>query len=171
MNLACLRDILSEEERIQLLEDCKPLLVDNIGKYYEGGFYPGKQTHPTLHLHPKIGPILQKMIHRIHLATNEPLEIDKSWMNWTNGKETSIHHHGNYWYSVVYYLKTDTFWKWTNSGTYFEDYGFRKFPQNSLIFFQSDYIHGMPTYPLRLDRYTIAMNLNSPLDDKINAIS
>ena len=42
MNLACLRNILSEEERIQLLKDCKPLLVDKIGKYYDGEFYPGK---------------------------------------------------------------------------------------------------------------------------------
>ena len=116
---------------------------------------PGKQTPPDLHMKLDYGPPLLIAIRK---ATGINFTIGKSWVNWTNGdkKDVCWHTHPDADYSAVWYLKTPL--PFFNNGTLFKG-GLFKSPQNSVLIFPADIIHTAPPSPLRLDRYTLGMNL------------
>ena len=90
------------------------------------------------------------------------LEIRRSWVKWSNGKENQMNWHSHYpsqpvWAVAVYYIKTLPFF---NSGTLFED-GFVRAPQNSMIIFPAHLLHTTPKYPFPfVDRYVMSIDLS-----------
>ena len=155
-----IKNVLTNDEREKLLKDVQPLLVDG-DSIYLGKFnmwYAGRQTHPTLHLHPDFISTINYMVKLISKEMGKNFILDKAWANWTNGKRKDIlwHNHKDYDYAVVYYMKTLPFF---NNGTLFKN-GFIKAPQNSLLIFPAHLEHTAPSCPFRFERYTLAMNLN-----------
>jgi len=153
-----IKDIFTREERLQLLEDVEPLLVDgdslSLFHWGERGRFPGKQSHPTFHLHPDFKWVHDRFVDAIKQTTDMDVETLKSWVNWTDGsQDENWHTHPNCAWSVVYYLKTFPF---INSGTLFED-KFIKAPQNSMLLFAGKVKHSAPTSFMRYKRYTIAV--------------
>ena len=154
-----IKNVLTNDKRKKLLDDLQPLLVDGesvyLGELYLS--YPGKQTHPTLHLHPDFIPTLNYMTELISKEMGKNLTIYNAWANWTNGKRENInwHTHPND-YSAVYYIKTFPLF---SNGTLFKD-GLVKAPQNSILVFPAKVEHTAPPSPLRFERYTLAIDLN-----------
>ena len=152
-----IKDIFTREERLQLLEDVEPLLVDGdyLSLYHTGkrGNYYGKQSHPTFHLHPDFKGVHDRFVDAIKQATHLDIETTQSLINWSDGsQDLNWHTHSSQWCGV-YYLKTFPF---LNGGTQFED-KFVRAPQNSLLFFPCNLKHSAPNSFVRYTRYTIAV--------------
>mgnify|MGYP001365981288 CR=1 FL=1 len=154
-----IHNVLSNNDRKKFIKDVKPFLrqLEDVNNT----FYPGKQTPANLHKHPMFASLMNSIIDKIRKEIKLDLEICRSWVLWSNGREDQSlwHHHYVYEdvsFSSVYYLKTFPFF---SNGTVFRG-GFVKAPQNSLILFPSHLEHSAPTSPLRFDRYTLAMDLN-----------
>ena len=152
-----IENIFSEEERRKILEDSQRFFVD--GNLLGAGGYPGRQTHPTIHLLSSFSWVHERLMERINNKTKLNLKVVQSWFNWTDGRKEyfSWHNHkktGDY--AAVYYLKTLPFF---NSGTLFKEYGFIRAPQNSIMIFPSDLMHSAPISFLRYDRYSMALDL------------
>ena len=101
-----IKNVLTNEERKKLLEDVQPLLVDG-ESIYLGDFnksYPGKQTHPTLHLHPDFIPTLNYMVELVSKEIGKNLTLHSASAKWTNGKRKDInwHIHSGIDYAAVY---------------------------------------------------------------------
>jgi hypothetical protein len=152
-DISVISDIFTEEERNLFIKNIQPLLVSGEKFGYSDRSYPGKQTHPTLHLHLDFVDIHKILLIRIKEDVGLNLKIYKSWVNWTNGKvKEHWHNHPCSW-TGVYYMKTFPF---LNNGTLFES-KFIRVPQNSLLLFPGDLMHTAPKFPFGLDRYTWAM--------------
>ena len=145
-------DIFSKEERKKCLKDLQPLLV----KFPN---CPGKQTHPTLHLHPDFTFLINDILKIVLKETGLDLVVaDKVWINWTNGSKKDINWHCHPCdYALVYYMKTPL--PFFSNGTLFRE-GLFKAPQNSMIIFPGDREHTAPSSPFRFGRYSLAMELN-----------
>ncbi len=156
-----INDIFTEEERLHLLEDVEPLLVDgdSLAMFYlkEKGRLPGRQSHSTFHLNPDFKWVHDRFMNNIEQKTNLHLQIVTSWVNYTDGSQKLNYHiHRDGDYCVVYYLKTFPF---INSGTKFEK-KFVRVPQNSLLLFPCNLRHTSPNSIFRYKRYTIALIYN-----------
>ena len=144
-------DIFSKEERKKCLKDLQPLLV----KFPN---CPGKQTHPTLHLHPQFTSLIERMLELTIKSTGEDLEILNAWGKQSDGKKNKMNWHIHAWdgclYSCVYYLKVPFFMA---NGTLFKE-KFIRAPQNSLLIFSSNLEHTTPSHPFGIQRYIISAN-------------
>ena len=153
-----LKNVLSNKERIDLLNFCKPHLLtgEELSRRFNGCYPPSKQTLSTLHKFDEIRPVIMKIISKVNNETDLNIGTDKVWMNWNSGKKEE-----QYWHThpcdlaLVYYVKTIPF---LNDGTCFKD-KFVRSPQNSLIIFPGNKLHSVPSYPFRFERYTLAMDL------------
>ena len=165
-NIYNIRNIFKENERKNYLKIIKPLILsdEEVQKRWnlKGDlFYPGKQSLPNLQYLIPLKPFHKRILEVIKEMTGIDVLVQGSWANWTNGntKDVAFHTHDPSDYAVVYYLKTSFF----NDGTIFEDKGFIKAPQNSILFFPAHLKHSAPTFwrnnPFRLSRYTVACNL------------
>ena len=156
-----IKNVLADDERKKLIADSRPLLKHGkqLSEYFKtDNKFPGKQTFSDLYLNSKFTFSFNHMVDMILRETGLNLEIKGAWVNWTNGKKKDIawHSHNRHDYALVYYMKTFPFF---SNGTLFK-HGFVRAPQNSALLFPSDLVHTAPSSPLRLSRYTLAMNLN-----------
>ena len=160
-----INNVLSNKERKKLLKDIEPFLMtrEELNIYYKNDLtYRGKQTDQMLHLVPEVAPIMKKIIDIIKEKFFLDLEVRRSWVKWSNGREDQMNWHHHYRYedvsfAAVYYLKTLPFF---SNGTLFED-GLVRVPQNSMIIFPAHFLHATPTYPFPfIDRYTVQFDLN-----------
>ena len=160
-----IHNILSNDERKKLIKDVQPFLMDreqmNI-HYNNTDFYPGKQTDDLLHLKPEFTSLIKKIIDKIKKEIKLDLEVRRSWVKWSNGREDQMNWHHHYIYedvsfAAVYYLKTLPFF---SNGNLFED-GLVRVPQNSMIIFPAHILHTTPNNPFHfIDRYVMSMDLN-----------
>ena len=160
-----IHNVLSNDERKKLIKDVQPFLMDreqmNI-HYNNTDFYPGKQTDDLLHLKPEFTSLIKKIIDKIKKEIKLDLEVRRSWVKWSNGREDQMNWHHHYRYedvsfAAVYYLKTLPFF---SNGTLFED-GMVRAPQNSMIIFPAHILHTTPNNPFHfIDRYVMSMDLN-----------
>ena len=159
MNVHLIENIFSNDKRRQLIEYSKPLLLENsiLVSKYPGRRYPGRQSDPNTHLRSNFRSSAEFIINSVNRRTGLNLGIEKSWINWTNGKKEDIawHNHPTD-YSLVYYMKTVPFF---SDGTLFRDQ-FIKAPVNSLLLFPGYLEHTAPSCPFRIHRYTWAFELN-----------
>ena len=160
-----IHNVLSNRERKKIIKDVQPFLMNNeqMNMHYNNSkFYPGKQTVPQLHLTAEFGTVMKKILDKIKKEIKLNLEIRRSWVNWSNGREDQVNWHHHYLYkdssfAAVYYLKTLPFF---SNGTLFED-GFVRVPQNSMIIFPAHILHTTPKNPFPfIDRYTMGIDLN-----------
>ena len=154
-------NIFSEEERKELIEISKPLLVtpERLNASDPGRiFYPGKQSFPTVHLHPDFQYYFNHIVELVN-NTGIGVKVKEAWinyhytrrpLNWHTHPRTGSDH------CAIYYMKTN----WIDSGTVFRD-KFVKVPQNSLLLFSCHLEHSVPRNLLGLKRYTLAMDLTS----------
>ena len=160
VELYMMKNIFSNEIRTKIIEDCQSFLyTENQLQQilHNKNSYPGKQTLPNLHTKLQFKPIVDHLVDQVRKKSNLNLEIDGSWINWTNGKKKDISwHYHSADYSLVYYIKTFPFF---SNGTLFKNQ-FIKAPQNSLLFFPAHLEHTAPSSPLTFDMYTLAMDLN-----------
>ena len=160
-----IHNVLSDRERKKIIKDVQPFLMNseqmNI-RYNNNILYPGKQTSPLLHMESEFISVMKKILDKILKETNLDLQIYRSWVKWSNGKENQTNWHSHYpshpvWAVAVYYIKTLPFF---NSGTLFED-GFVRAPQNSMIIFPAHLLHTTPKYPFPfVDRYVMSIDLS-----------
>ena len=160
-----IHNVLSNDERKKLIKEVQPFLMTreelNI-RYINSNFYPGKQTEDSLHLTPEFASVMKKILDKIKKEIKLNLEIRRSWINWSNGREDQMNWHHHYIFNdtsfaAVYYLKTIPFF---SNGTLFED-GMVRVPQNSMIIFPSHILHTTPTNPFPfIDRYVMSIDLN-----------
>ena len=154
-----IENVFTNKERKKLLKDCYPLLIDGkeLGLFYNKDVYPGKQTHPTLHLHPGFSWAHDHILRLVEEKIGLNFEIQKSWILCIKGKIEDTHWHTHTSdYSCVYYMRTTPPF---GNGTFFK-HGFVEAPENSIICFPSDLKHTAPASPFRFERYTLAINLN-----------
>ena len=157
-----IKNVLSKEERIQLIEDSKPLLIagEELSFRFKKYFSVSKQTLSNLHKNDKFKPIIRKLLDRIAIEMGPGLEpvTDNVWVNWNSGKKEEMmwHSHSAYDYACVYYMQTIPF---LNSGTQFVE-EFIRAPQNSLMIFSGDMEHTVPSYPFYFGRHTLSMEIN-----------
>ena len=146
-------NILSLEKRTKCVEDLQPLLT-NIP------YFPGRQTHSTLHLHPDFNELKEIITQKVITSVGEDLVLIRMWAKWISGKREHMnwHNHLPYDYSVVYYLKVPLFMK---NGTLFEKRGLFRSEENSLIIFPSKLNHSSPSYFWKGDRYVISADFMS----------
>ena len=161
VDLYMMKNIFSHEIRTKIIEDCQSFLYTEKQLQqilHNNNSYPGKQTLPYLHENFQFKPIVDHLVDKVKKKFNLNLEIDRSWINWTNGKKKDIswHNHPQADYSLVYYIKTFPFF---SNGTLFKNQ-FIKAPQNSLLVFPGHLEHTAPSSPLPFGRYTLAMDLN-----------
>ena len=158
-------NILTNKERRKLIKDCQPHLIDG-NEITKQAFeqdhlfkvFPGKQTRENLHHIPCFQPPISKILSVISQKIKSDIIVDRSWINWTNGKKKDMnwHDHRNYDLAAVYYMKTLPF---SNNATLFKD-DVIEAPQNSLLVFPGHLEHSAPTCPFRFERYTLSFNLN-----------
>ena len=148
-------NVLSEKQRKELLELCKPLT-----KVVSG--VPAKQSDEFLYMRPRIKKYLdifaQKISNKLSKST-KTICIDKVWVNEDRGYKKDIcwHRHESQ-LTAVYYMKTIPL---INSGTLFED-KFVRCKQNSILIFPGHLMHGTPSYPFHwVKRYSISMDINT----------
>ena len=148
-----IKNVFTDQQRQKLIKDCQPLL-ENLGDQY-----PGRQTHPTLHLHPDFTFLINDILKIVLKETGLDLVVaGKVWIKWTNGSKKDINWHCHPCdYALVYYMKTPL--PFFSNGTLFRN-GLFKAPQNSMIIFPAEVEHTAPTSPFRFDRYTMALDLN-----------
>ena len=148
-----IKNIFEEDQRKKMIEDLKPLLVDL------GELHPGRQTHPTLHLHPDFQQVHNHLLNLVKEKLKLNLEIVRTWANESYGRKEHMGWHVHFYdYAWVYYLKTTPF---LNSGTLFKEDGFIRSPQNSLLIFKShDAWHTVPGYPFNIERFSLSADLN-----------
>ena len=159
MNVHLIENIFSNDKRRKLIEYSKPLLLENsiLWSKYPGRKYPGRQSAPNIHLLLNFKSSAEFIINSVNRRTGLNLGIEKSWVNWTNGKKEDIAWHSHECdYSLVYYMKTVPFF---SDGTLFRDQ-FVKAPVNSLLLFPGYLEHTAPSCPFRIHRYTWAFELN-----------
>ena len=160
-----IHNVLSNRERKKIIKDVQPFLMNreqmNI-RYNNTNFYPGRQTEDSLHLKPEFAFLIMKIIDKIKKEIKLNLEVRRSWVKWSNGREDQVNWHHHYLqedasFAAVYYLKTLPFF---SNGTLFED-GFVRVPQNSMIIFPAHILHTTPKHPFPfIDRYVMGMDLN-----------
>ena len=153
-----LKNVLSNKERIKLLNLCKPLLLtgEELSRKFNDDYPPSKQTLSDLHEYDEIRPIIIKILSEVEKKTRLRITTDRVWVNWNSGKkEEQCWHTHDCDFALVYYMRTIPFF---NGGTCFED-KFVRSPQNGLIIFPANKLHSVPAYPFRFERYTLAMNL------------
>ena len=141
----------------RLLEGLQPLLVDGTvwASYYSKSFIPGKQTHPTLHLHSNFKQLGEDITTQVVRCLGRKMKMVKMWGKWSNGKKDHMnwHNHLPNDYSIVYYLKVPSFMR---NGTLFKGDGLFKTKENSLLIFPAYLIHSTPSYFWKGDRYVIS---------------
>jgi hypothetical protein len=155
------KDILLEEERINLLENFIKLSVKDLGESF-----PGLQSSPTIHLHEEM-KILLKKIKPYH----EGYTISRCWANFSRGNIIAWHNHhdeiNRSKKSMVYFLENKCgmgpMFKVEPKHSFpFSPPPFRvkitQCPENSLLLFDNTLIHSMPCH-LPQDRYSIAFDI------------
>tara|TARA_B100000287_G_C20359879_1_gene673336 strand:+ start:255 stop:743 length:489 start_codon:yes stop_codon:yes gene_type:complete len=154
-----LENIFPKDQRLDLIKKSEPLLVegDDINRRYVGRDYPGRQTDSRIHEFSYFNFAANRLLNLIKEKTGLDLVIDKSWVNWTNGKKSDIAWHTHRCdYAGVYYMKTTRFF---SDGTLFKD-RFVRVPLNGALIFPANILHTAPSCPFRIGRYTWAFNLN-----------
>ena len=153
-------NVLSNKDRKKFIKDIKPFVKVHVNE--NNITFTGKQTLSNLHEQPMFASLMNNIIDKIKKEIKLNLEIRRSWVKWSNGKEEQMNWHHHYVYkdtsfAAVYYLKTIPFF---SSGTLFKD-GFVRAPQNSMIIFPSHVLHTTPRHPFPfIDRYVMGMDLN-----------
>ena len=140
------KNILKNKERKSLLKFVKSK-VKSLGP-----LFPGLQSEPNLHEYKEINVLLTKISKLI-----TPYVIQKCWANYTDGSYISWHKHTSK-YSLVYYLHN-----LENIGVMFQkennEIEYTKGLENSIIMFNSNKIHSVPNSHKKINRYTIALEL------------
>ena len=155
-----IHNVLSNKDRKKFIKDIKPFVKVYVNE--NNITFTGKQTLSNLHKQPMFASLMNNIIDKIKKEIKLNLEIRRSWVKWSNGKEEQMNWHHHYVYkdtsfAAVYYLKTIPFF---SSGTLFKD-GFVRAPQNSMIIFPSHVLHTTPRHPFPfIDRYVMGMDLN-----------
>ena len=152
-----IKNLLSRKIRKEFIKKTDPLLL-HINDYPDR-VYPGKQTKPDLHLNsdPFVRDVIMHIANSAAMTLETQVELESSWVNWTNGKKKDINWHiHNADYALVYYMKILPFF---DNGTLFK-HEFIKVSQNSALIFPAAMTHTAPSCPFHFDRYTLAMNLN-----------
>ena len=155
-----IHNVLSNNDRKKFIKDIKPFVKVYVNE--NNITFTGKQTLSNLHEQPMFAFLMNNIIDKIKKEIKLNLEIRRSWVKWSNGKEEQMNWHHHYVYkdtsfAAVYYLKTIPFF---SSGTLFKD-GFVRAPQNSMIIFPSHVLHTTPRHPFPfIDRYVMGMDLN-----------
>ena len=141
-------NILSLEKRNKYLEDLQPLLVHLSG-------CPGRQTHPTLHLHSDFNELTEIIIKKVGTFVGKDVNVSRMWGKWVSGRREHMnwHNHLPNDYSMVYYLKVPRFMR---NGTLFKSKGLIRTKENSLLIFPAELMHSSPSYLWKGDRYVIS---------------
>ena len=141
-------NIFSLEKRNKCLGDLQPLLVHISGS-------PGRQTHPTLHLHPDFNELTETITKKVRTSVGKDVNVSRMWGKWMSGKREHMnwHNHLPNDYSMVYYLKVPRFMR---NGTLFEGEGLIRTKENSLLIFPAELVHSSPSYFWKGDRYIIS---------------
>ena len=157
-----INNILTIKSRNKLVEELQHLLVDGstISAFYGRPFTPGRQTYPTLHLHPSFKELVENITEKIKSVIGRDVKVDRMWGKWINGEKDHMnwHNHLPNDYSIVYYLKVPSFMR---NGTLFKGRGLIKGKENSLVIFPSKLDHSSPIYFWKTDRYVVAGDLVS----------
>jgi hypothetical protein len=139
------KNILSTKEKNKLLKFVKTKV-----KSIEG--CPGLQTDPNLHTYREMDYFLDKIKNEI-----KNYHIVKCWANYTDGSYIAWHEHPSK-YALVYYLYSPE-----NLGVMFQKENniieYTKGLENSIVMFNSNKIHSVPNSPKKINRYSIAVDL------------
>ena len=139
------KNILNTKEKNKLLKFVKTKV-----KSIEG--YPGLQTDPNLHTYREMDYFLDKIKNEI-----KNYHIVKCWANYTDGSYITWHKHPSK-YALVYYLYSPE-----NLGVIFQKENniieYTKGLENSIVMFNSNKIHSVPNSPKKINRYSIAVDL------------
>ena len=147
-------NILTEEERLTLLNLSKPLL-QRIGNC------PGLQTLPNLHKLSVFSNLITKIVHKCDINRR----IVKSWVNYTDKDMAyeSWHCHQYSFHTTICYMIENP----EGIGTFFK-IGDEIFPTecstNSVMLLPSDLIHTVPPN-VTMPRYSLAIDFK---DKKMN---
>ena len=144
MKIKPYKNILTESERLKLLEFVKIVVVDL------GENYPGLQTNDAFHIYPKMKNLLNN-IKKFH----KDYKIIRCWANFSKGDFISWHNHITSDISMVYFLENKC-----NMGPMFKikegiEVMITKCEENSLLVFPSNLVHSSPVH-LPENRYSIA---------------
>ena len=154
-------NIFSKEYNRNLLEKCKPLLMDGetLDGFYGRGSTPAKQSHPTLHLNPNFDDFHNQILKRIKEESGLDLKLERSWVNGTHGKKKDMlwHSHEAFGtdyagvYSFAIWLKIPTQWEDQCKLPFLD--GMKKSDKKASIFeFEyHDILGGVCNYGYRLD--------------------
>jgi len=152
-----IKDLLTTTSRNKLVKELQHLLVDGstLASFYGRSFIPGRQTHPTLHLHPDFNELTETITKKVRTSIGKDVNVSRMWGKWMSGKREHMnwHNHLPNDYSVVYYLKVPRFMR---NGTLFEEQGLVRTEENSLLIFPSRLKHSSPSYFWKGDRYIVS---------------
>ena len=171
-------NVFSNKERKKIIKDCQPLLLtgSQLADYYnETKPYPGRQSHPTVHLNSNFKWVYDIFLKKIKEELKFNFSVHKSWFKYTVGGANDIswhnHTYDNVSFTSVYYIKTNRF---LSGGTMFTDsfnitsenkhkkrkHEFVRSPQNSLLIFPSNLVHSTPNVLFRNDRYVLSTDFH-----------
>ena len=152
-------NVLTEEQRIFVLDNIKPLLFPLKPLNSENYSGNGMHTRPGLHLNPKLGLLYDRIVEDFKALVGKEPVIEKSWALWTNGQYVNWHNHQNADFSIVYYIEQHPT---IGRSTQFEDGSVAISPQNSLLIFDSKISHSVPSSTIKINRYSIATDVITP---------
>ena len=141
-------DILTEDERLNLLNLSKPLLEII-------PFSPGLQTHHRLHTKC---PVISSLVEKIAKKSGFNRVIKKSWVNYTDrdlAYEMYHTHHDSFYTTIVYMIENPE-----GIGTFFkigEKIYSTKCPTNSAMLFPTTMEHTVPPN-VTMPRYSLAID-------------
>tara|TARA_R100001132_G_scaffold18401_1_gene16190 strand:- start:20 stop:457 length:438 start_codon:yes stop_codon:yes gene_type:complete len=139
------KNILNTKEKNKLLKFVKTKVKSIYG-------CPGLQTDSNLHTYREMDYFLDKIKNEV-----KNYRIVKCWGNYTDGSYSAWHDHPSK-YALVYYLYSPE-----NLGVMFrkenDTIEYTKGLENSIAMFNSNKIHSVPNSPKKINRYSIAVDL------------
>mgnify|MGYP003154261320 CR=1 FL=1 len=139
------KNILNTKEKNKLLKFVKTKVKSIYG-------CPGLQTDSNLHTYREMDYFLDKIKNEV-----KNYRIVKCWGNYTDGSYSAWHDHPSK-YALVYYLYSPE-----NLGVMFrkenDTIKYTKGLENSIAMFNSNKIHSVPNSPKKINRYSIAVDL------------
>lgn len=149
-NISLVKNIFSKKEMNKIFKLSKPLVKKILSDTRE---YPGLQSLPVLQDKKEFKFVLNRLLKTFD---KKEYRVSAGWINFTCGDYINWHNHPTN-YSIVYFLKNKD-----SSGTMFKfDDKIIKttMEENSAIIFPSNYIHSAPNSDIKIDRWSIVLDL------------
>ena len=156
-----IEDVFEEKVRKKLIKDSKDVLELRNPESFTDSQKPSSWFCPNLRHDLRFIHPITYLLNIAENITEQDLDCDNAWITYCRGNENFDFHNHEYDYSAVYYMQTEPH----SSGTLFEK-GLVSTKQNSVLIFDANLKHKVPSYNPLADRRTLVLDINTNLSQE-----